>query len=236
MDRSMLKLNTTGSDYTEKSMGEFYEKNSLNNRIISQIQSLRQSGRRSILIFVPSIEKANEIEEQVEEARAVHSKMKTKDRSELIEGFKSLDIPVLVNVSIARIGFDHPFLDGLIMARPTNSFEVYYQALGRIVRPQQGKRNGKIVDLSGNVNHFGKLEEITFEQEEGRWGMFVGDYKMTLGTVYKGKGLNKIWFGKHAGKHLSEVPKGYLKWMSSDEFTPFNEDVKELKEKAKEYV
>jgi len=57
-------------------------------------------------------------------------------------------------------GFDFPELDAIIMARPTNSLSLYYQIIGRGLRKAEGKENCLLIDLSGNVNKFGKIENF----------------------------------------------------------------------------
>ena len=45
----------------------------------------------------------------------------------------------------------------------------YYQMVGRVIRPCQGKE-GWVVDLSGNFRRFGRVEELRIEQpEKGKW-------------------------------------------------------------------
>lgn len=241
LDESMLVKNTTGTDYTMPSLRNYYYENSIERRIEKKTAELKNEGKKSILIFVPSIEDAEQLSSQIPDSSVIHSKMKAKERNQVVKDFKNLDLSVLINIDIAGLGFDHPQLDGIIMARPTGSFAVYYQQAARGVRPHAEKENCKIIDLAGNIRKFGKLENISFEQEEGRWGMFAikGDdekEQLTLGTVYKNKSQEVIWFGKHKGKKLKDLPKGYLEWITSDAFTPFSSDVAELCEKAKKYV
>jgi uncharacterized protein (DUF3820 family) len=88
--------------------------------------------------------------------------------------------------------------------------------LGRGVRPHAKKENVKIVDFSGNIEQFGELESVEFLQESGRWGMFCGKKQLTLGKVFEVDPNPKMWFGKHSGKLLTEVPINYLKWAAQN--------------------
>ena len=54
---------------------------------------------------------------------------------------------MLINCQVFTAGFDHPELDGLIMARDTMSYQLYYQIYGRIVRPIV--ENGNIIKKEG---------------------------------------------------------------------------------------
>ena len=89
-------------------------------------------------------------------------------------------------VVMGNCGFDYPELDGIIMARETSSFSLYYQKFGRIVRPiikngQIYKKQGLICDLTSNTKRFGNLKDITFEKNDytNGWGMWSKDRLMT---------------------------------------------------------
>lgn len=241
VDRSMLQLNSAGTDYTDASLGDFYDFNRLKQKVTSEVEGMRKEGRKSILVFVPSIDEAIKLANLIPGAEAVHSKMDTKERDRIIEGFKNLEIPVGINVNILSIGFDHPELDGIITARPTNSFAVHYQQLGRGVRFYTDKNNCLVVDLSGNLATFGKLEDIDFRRGARGWGMFINGEQFTSGAVFNtfeqrkqasvdvGKWDGKIWFGKkkYKGKKVSELPIWYLNWIVKD-FKPEDDRAKAL--------
>ena len=78
-----------------------------------------------------------------------------------------------MNVNCLATGFDHQLVDAIITARPTTSIAVYYQQLGRGVRINPLKEDCKVIDFSGNVKKFGKVEDFTFENlPYYGWGMF----------------------------------------------------------------
>ncbi len=231
-----LKLNSNGSDYTLESQREFYSSNSLESKIIDQVEYLRREKRKSILVFVPSIEEAISLQKKIPNSECVYSGMKPSLRDDVVNRFKTLELDVVINVNILSVGFDHPQLDSVITARSTNSIAIYYQQIGRGVRIHKDKENCKVIDLSGNFNTFGMVEELNFEYIEGwGWGMFTGEtllsnYPMgakkrpTKDSLRKGakkkredvfdvkmyKPNNeptKLWFGKYNGKTLEQVHK-----------------------------
>lgn len=70
---------------------------------------------------------------------------------------------------LGNCGFDHPALDTIILARPTMSLALYYQAVGRAIRPYPGK-DGWVIDLCGSVSKFGKVEDLWLDHDErGGW-------------------------------------------------------------------
>lgn len=70
---------------------------------------------------------------------------------------------------LGNCGFDHPALDTVILARPTMSLALYYQQVGRAIRPYPGKE-GWVVDLCGSVAKFGRVEDLWLDRDErGGW-------------------------------------------------------------------
>ena len=68
-----------------------------------------------------------------------------------------------MNVGVLTTGFDYPELDTVIMARPTKSLSLWYQIVGRAIRPSPMKERGWVVDLCGNLNRFGKVQDLWFK-------------------------------------------------------------------------
>ena len=99
-DESYLKHNSNGSDFTVKSLTEFYESNNLKGKILEEVRNLLQEGRKSILVFVPTIQEANDLFSSFPNSAVVHSKMDPKDRDYVVEAFRKLAIPVVFNVNI----------------------------------------------------------------------------------------------------------------------------------------
>lgn len=89
-----------------------------------------------------------------------------KEREQILEDFKAGRIKVVANVGTLTTGFDYPELDTIILARPTKSLALYYQMVGRAIRPYKGK-NGWIVDLGGSYKRFGKVADLRVECPPG---------------------------------------------------------------------
>lgn len=173
VDKTALSLNTTGVSFTDMSVDEFYEQNSMAEWIQEIIED--NPDRKSILIFVQTVDLANKLAECIDGAVAIHSKTKDKDREQFVEDFKNLKIRVAITVLALAVGFDHQRLDLLIDASPTNSFQLHYQKWGRAVRKHPDKKDALIVDLAGNFDRFGRLEDISFEEYLNKWYVFSGN-------------------------------------------------------------
>lgn len=222
VDTSLLKYNSNLSDFTEDSINIMYDYISIENMIVDKIK--KHNDRKSILIFVPSIEKAEKLKSLIKGSEVVHSLLNKKDRDFVVNGFKNLSIRVVINVSVLSVGFDHPELDCIIMARPTASLSWYYQAIGRITRIHENKKNGLIIDFSNNVKRFGRVEDFYFKKEKKSWKMFGGNGKLLTGIPIHEIGEHydvncdtseKIImpYGKHRGKEVRNIPQSYRNWM-----------------------
>ncbi len=124
-DNKHLRMNTAGSDYTEASMRKSYEESGTAETINHICKVAREHGRKSILVFVPSVADAQALEKSIPGLKAVWGDMKTDDRDNVISGFKDGSIQVVANVNVLSVGFDHPGVDCIIMARPTMSLAWY---------------------------------------------------------------------------------------------------------------
>lgn len=235
-----LDFNTNGSDYTKESLVANYENNDIALKIIKCIKE--NPDRKSILIFVPTIKEAIDLQKKTEGSEVVYSGMDSKKRDTVIKAFKELHLRIVINVNILAVGFDHPQLDYEIGARPTASIGMWYQQVGRGVRIHDLKKDFLYSDLAGNVERFGKLEEITFQNIEGYgWGMFTGERLLTgvpfweseiitisklkqknvdnediIPTTFTGDMSLKIWFGKFEGELCENIVKNnsqYISWL-----------------------
>lgn len=103
-----------------------------------------------------------------------------KERDAIIERFKRGQTKVLVNSQVLVVGFDYPALDTVVMARPTRSLAQYYQILGRVLRPCEGK-NPWFVDICGTYEMFGAVEKLKIidQNGKGKWVIMSGDKQLT---------------------------------------------------------
>lgn len=77
-------------------------------------------------------------------------------------------------------GFDYPELECILMARSTMSLALYYQMVGRAMRPHSNKVSAWIVDLGGNYNFFGKIETMEIREcDKGLHSIWQGERQLT---------------------------------------------------------
>ena len=88
-------------------------------------------------------------------ARAVHSKLPTQERESIIDDFKAGKIKMLTNPDMLTTGFDHPPVDTIVLARATQSQNLYKQIVGRALRQDRNKENAVILDCAGVIDNLG---------------------------------------------------------------------------------
>ena len=66
------------------------------------------------------------------------------------------------------------------MARPTMSLALWYQIVGRAIRPHPSKEAGWIVDLCGNLKRFGEVKDLRLvDGGNGKWAVYSNNRQLT---------------------------------------------------------
>jgi DNA repair protein RadD len=170
VDLSGLRVNSTGRDFTEESLAQFWTDQKLQK--MAKVIKWVDEKCKCNLIFCSSILQATRAKEYLISVgipcEIVTGKTPAKEREQIIEKFRSGEIRHLVNVGVFTTGFDAPALDSIVLARPTMSLALYYQMVGRGVRldPADPEKILKVIDLAGVVTRMGKVETITITKED----------------------------------------------------------------------
>lgn len=88
-----------------------------------------------------------------------------RSREKKLEAFRKGEINVIFNVGVLTTGYDLPSLDCVILTRPTKSLSLFMQMVGRSIRtdPSNPDKVAQVVDMSGNLARFGRVEDIRLE-------------------------------------------------------------------------
>ena len=230
-DSSKLIFNSSRSEYTEDSVQLSFLANDIRSQIFQELDNHKE--RKHILIFVPSIGEAVEMAKQYPDSAAIHSNLKSSERADIIDRFRSGKIRCIFNVRVLSTGFDYTGIDCIILGISTASIALYYQIVGRGTRIDPNKQDCLIIDLSGNVERFGKVEDIFFERDT-LWRMYGTGGRLLsgipiheLGTVTQDtlkakneinrankiiKPLEIMPFGKYKGEKIKDIPSDYKRW------------------------
>lgn len=180
-----LKVNTTGADYTDRSVQREYERIDFYSFLVHIVQRLvnnQKTGikRKGILVFTRFLKEAERLTYSISGCAIVSGDTPKGEREKILEAFKAGEISVVANVGVLVCGFDYPELDTIVLARPTMSLALYYQIVGRAIRPHKDKETAWFVDLCGNINRFGKVEDLRlFDSGNGKWAVFSNGRQLT---------------------------------------------------------
>lgn len=189
IDLSRVRSNSTGADYDDKSLTLEYERSGFYDKLTTTtLRVLKpKSGipRNGILVFTRFTKEAEQLCEKLRykgiNAECVSAQTPKDERDRIIKELKEGKIKVVANVGVLSTGFDYPALDTVILARPTKSLALYYQMIGRAIRPFKGK-DGWVIDLGGSFKQFGKVQDLRIGLEKPgtqRWAVFSNGRQLT---------------------------------------------------------
>lgn len=139
------------------------------------------SDRKHWLIFASGIDHANNISSMLNtmgiDCCAVHSKMSGKQRDDNIAAFLNGSVRAIASNGVLTTGFDSPWIDLIVMLRPTSSTVLWVQMLGRGTRPFDGfvdnvyveepKTNTLVLDFAGNTARLGPINDPVIPRKKG---------------------------------------------------------------------
>jgi DNA repair protein RadD len=184
-DRAKLQINSTGADFTDESVQTYLWASNLPVKLVDIIQTQMKT-RKNVLVFTRFVKEAQYLVHYIPGSAIVTGETPKKERARIIDGFKRGDIPVVANVGVLTTGFDYPELETVIIARPTMSLALYYQMIGRCTRPHPLKDYALVIDMCGNYESFGKVEDLEIvDGGNGKWFIASGGKQLT--NVYYGE-------------------------------------------------
>lgn len=159
VDRSKLQMNASGTDFTAASLSNYYKQINMPKTTIEYSNRLLAK-RRNLLVFCSLVSEAEEVKKGIPGSVVLTGETETKERERILAQFKAGIIKCVINVGVLTTGFDYPELETVLIARSTMSLALYYQIVGRAMRPHPSKETAWIVDLGGNIKLFGQIETM----------------------------------------------------------------------------
>lgn len=158
-------------DYSDMDVGNATDKPELIGDIVSHWFRLARG--TPTVVFASNIAHSKHIVEQFLAAgvKAEHIDCydDTEDRRAALKRFESGETTIVSNSALLAEGWDAPFCQTLILARPTKSLIRYVQMAGRVLRPSEGKTRALILDHSGTVKHLGfPTDDLPLELDDGK--------------------------------------------------------------------
>lgn len=179
VDRKMLTTNSTGTDFTEASLKSYYRQINMP-QITTDYANMLLAKRKNLLVFCSLIAEANEVSKGIPGSVVLTGDTEASTRSRILTQFKNGTIRCVINVGVLTTGFDYPELECVLIARSTMSLALYYQIVGRAMRPHPDKESAWIVDLGGNIRFFGKIETMQIKiSDKGLYSIWNGGRQLT---------------------------------------------------------
>ena len=164
-----LVVNTTGAEFTDDSLSEWGD------GVIERCASVMKGAEerwniKSGIVALPFVRHAEALKALCDRAGmstvVVSAETPAGARKRAIKAFKDGEIRWLLQCNIANVGFNSPITDCLVWARPTLSLNLWFQAVGRIMRRSEGKEVARVLDLVGTEKTFGRVEDIHLGVED----------------------------------------------------------------------
>jgi superfamily II DNA or RNA helicase len=142
-------------DYVEAQLVDRVNTARLRGGIVEHWHRLAE-GRRTVVFTVNvghSLDIRNEFRRSDVLAEHIDGSTPIEERKSILARFAAGTVDIVCNCAVLTEGWDRPEASCLIMARPTKSFALYRQMIGRILRaaPHVGKKDALILDHAGAV-------------------------------------------------------------------------------------
>lgn len=159
-DLRKCKKNANG-DFSQTDLAKRMDKTSLVGDVVSNWKKFANG--RPTIVFGVTIEHAKHIRDCFNQAgiRAAHIDETTSDdeRENIMQMTANGFNTVITNVMVLSRGIDLPCISCVVLVRPTNSFVLYRQAIGRGKRPDASKDDLVVIDHAGACYRHGMPDD-----------------------------------------------------------------------------
>jgi len=175
---NLSNVKISGRDFESRSVAEVLSKRKIVGAVVDHWRE--RAGDLQTVVYAVSVDHAWSLAREFGDCSAViQGAMRTEDRDEILGLFRSGELRVLINCQILTEGWDCPSAKCVVLARPTLSFGLLMQMVGRISRPNGAKP--LVLDLVDNFRYFDSIGlnplgdiEYSLEQEPQETGRKAG--------------------------------------------------------------
>jgi hypothetical protein len=119
---------------------------------------------RQGVLFAPTVATAYSFAQSLNDAgietAVIEGSISSEDRALIYKRYREGEIRVLSNCMVLTEGWDAPWAEVAVIARPTQSASLYTQMVGRVLRPWPGKTEALVLDVVGVTGRH-KLQSLT---------------------------------------------------------------------------
>jgi len=157
LNMNQVRTSQSSGEYVKKDLVKETRESTITGDVVEHYLKIAPGMRG--LTFAVDVQSATDIAAAYRDAgvpaEVVSAKTPDNVRTELLDRLGRGDIKQLVNVDLFGEGMDCPALEVVSMARPTQSYGLYVQQFGRVLRTFEGKSHGIVIDHVGNVVRHG---------------------------------------------------------------------------------
>ena len=154
-------IRVTGGDYNEQQLAERMDRPRLVGDVVEHW--LRLAAGRKTVVFAVNVAHAVHLRDEFGRAgvAAAHVDGTTPldERDAILARLAAGTVDVVANCGVLTEGFDLPEIGCIVLARPTKSFGLYRQIVGRGLRPAPGKDHCLVLDHAGCTFEHGFIDE-----------------------------------------------------------------------------
>jgi hypothetical protein len=151
VDVDFSTVATVGGDYSADDLGQRLAAAGAPDQVAEGYR-VHAAGRRA-LVFCPTVELAHATTQAFRSAgiaaETIVGTMAPAVRADVLDRFRTGETAVVANVGVLTEGVDLPFVDCIVIARPTRSRVLFEQMIGRGTRIFEGKTECVVLDLIG---------------------------------------------------------------------------------------
>ena len=160
-DLSGIRTSSATKDYVQDELAEKMDTSTITGDVVTHWQKLAEN--RPTLAFAVTVNHSKNLSRSFNDAgipaRHVDADTPDFERAQAIAALERGELKVITNVGILGVGVDIPAASCLVLARPTKSFVLYVQQIGRGTRPCGEKKDFIVLDHAGNVERHGFIED-----------------------------------------------------------------------------
>jgi hypothetical protein len=162
LDPEAVGIRTQNGDYAQSELEEYAEKILLRGEVVDTWEKHAQ-GKRTVLYPVSvalSKQYCEEFKSRNIPAAHIDAATPAGERAQIIEQFRRGEILVLCQHSIIVEGVDVPAIECVQFARLTKSLTIWFQAIGRALRPAPGKPFALVIDHTTTHQNLPWVDEV----------------------------------------------------------------------------
>ena len=164
------ELHRRGTEYNPEELEALLQRRKIYGGAIQHYKE--HADGKPALVFCRSVKAAAETAQRFNDAgyrfENIDGKMTYAKRKAIIDGLRDGRIQGLTSCELITYGLDVPRVEAIIMLRPTLSRTLFFQMIGRGLRPSPGKDACVILDHVGNLQEHGHPLEDYDWQFHGR--------------------------------------------------------------------